>query len=120
MGSKHINVAAFREHLDTVYPFTRGGQRFAAYDYCKSVILQELSCFPAANVVEAPQWHPVSDPPKTSGRYIVWCDQWGGWNMRMCNYLQSVKEWHDDCGHDVTVYVKKWTDKPKPPKEYET
>lgn len=79
-----------------------------------------IANLPAADVVEAPQWQSVSDPPKTSGRYIVWCDQWSGWNMRMCNYLQSVKEWHDDCGHDVTEYVKKWTDKPKPPKEYET
>ena len=47
---EYIDKEAFREHIDTVYPFTKYGQKVPEYDYAKSAFLMALSEFPAADV----------------------------------------------------------------------
>ena len=48
---EYIDREAFREHIDTVYPFTKYGQKIPEYDYAKSAFLMALSEFPSADVI---------------------------------------------------------------------
>lgn len=48
--AEYVEKAAFREHLDSVPPFTKYGQRDPIYDFAKTVFLSELAAYPAADV----------------------------------------------------------------------
>ena len=50
--AEYIDRIAFREKLDSHYPFDEIGQKDQKYDYAKSVFLRELAAFPVADVVE--------------------------------------------------------------------
>ena len=50
--AEYIDRIAFREKLDSHYPFDEIGQKDQKYDYAKSVFLRQLAVFPAADVVE--------------------------------------------------------------------
>lgn len=88
-----IDRVAFREHLDSVYPFTKTDQRDSRYDYAKSVFLIELARFPAADVrpVARGKWrkadNPSFSPFDDSGAYIFFCSVCGkshGHAYRFC------------------------------------
>lgn len=48
---EYIDRDLFREHIDSIYPFTKVGQSNPEYDYAKSVFLQELLKFPTTDAV---------------------------------------------------------------------
>lgn len=76
--AEYVEKAAFREHLDSVPPFTKDGQRDPKYDFAKTVFLSELAAYPSDDV--APVRH----------GYWVWDEDgmdWGigSWRCSECH-----------------------------------
>ena len=87
--AEYVEKAAFREHLDSVPPFTKYGQRDPKYDFAKTVFLSELAAYPAADVA-----------PVRHGRYIGeydgyadGCPVFDMWYCSECGYY--FEEWDE-------------------------
>lgn len=61
--AEYVDREAFREHLDSVPPFTKYEQRDPKYNFAKTVFLSELAAYPAADVapVRHGRWQ-ITDP----------------------------------------------------------
>lgn len=78
--AEYVEKAAFREHLDSVPPFTKYGQRDPKYDFAKTVFLSELAAYPATDVVPVRhgRWIKAKGSWATPGGDPVWeCSECG-------------------------------------------
>lgn len=64
-----IDRVAFREHLDSVYPFTKAGQQIAANNFAKTILLCEMAKFPTH--APAPKWISVEDQLPEDGANVL-------------------------------------------------
>lgn len=105
--AEYVEKAAFREHLDSIPPFTKGGQRDPEYDFAKTVFLSELAAYPAADVREVKHGKWIENKKKQTkvGDFVrrYWnCSECG---IEICNTLPQfdLSAWHycPNCGEKL-------------------
>lgn len=97
---EYVEKAAFREHLDSVPPFTKYGQRDPKYDFAKTVFLSELASYPAADVAPVRHGRWLSKEYMYGDPDVGVSDMWIDRIAEQSDYYAYCSECGKDAGYN--------------------